>query len=40
MYIIMEYTYLLEEKANKDIILDSEDNMLIIYLLCYHIKIN
>ena len=34
----MEYTYLLEEKANKDIILDSEDKMLIIYLLCYHIN--
>jgi len=38
MYIIMEYTYLLEERANKDITLDIENGMLIIYLLCYHIN--
>ena len=34
----MEYTYLLEERANKDITLDIENGMLIIYLLCYHIN--
>jgi len=38
MYIIMEYTYLLEERANKDINLEIENGMLIIYLLCYHIN--
>ena len=43
MYIIMEYTYLLEEKANKNITLDNfemENDMLIIYVLCYHINNN
>ena len=34
----MEYTYLLEERANKDITLDNENGMVIIYLLCYHIN--
>ena len=37
----MEYTYLLEEKANKNITLNDieiENGMLIIYILCYHIN--
>jgi len=38
MYIIMEYTYLLEERANKEITLDIENGMLIINILCYHIN--
>ena len=37
----MEYTYLLEEKANKNITLNDveiEEGILIIYILCYHIN--
>ena len=34
----MEYRYLLENKANKDIILEDINNENMIYILCYHIE--